>query len=232
MHSIFPSNIIRKGQKSMKHILLFLVFSLSRPIVFAGGNGVGNGGGFALCEDQQFYAYDYLLTLDQQTLGRDVPVDDVQTSLLQIVSQLKRLEDSLAQQLEFYISLMFKQTPGAPYQWFERQNLQLMWEPDLALALPKSCPLRKQAVYFYASFAGLPYSSYTYDPALIQNILGQKNGALQISYLWVHEWLWNYFDRVDFKKIALLNRLLHSEKLLSMSKEEFEKWLSIYVPRL
>lgn len=193
-------------------------------MAFAGGNGVGNGGGFALCEDQQFYAYDYLLTLDQQTLGPSVPVDDVQASLLQIASQLSRLKDPLAQQLELYISLMFKQTPGAPYQWFERQNLQLMLDPDLALALPKSCSLRKQAVYYFAPFAGVPYSSYKYDPILIQSILDQKSGALQVSYLWVHEWLWNYFDHADFKKLALFNRLLHSEKLLNMSSEEFVKW--------
>lgn len=190
----------------------------------AGGNGVSNGGGFALCANHQFYSYDYLVTANTNIFGRDALAPSLQDSLARISSQLKRLRDPLAPQLDLFISLMYTQTPKAPYQWFQRQNLALMYDPGLEAALPKSCPLRKQAVYFTAPFAGVPYSAYIYDPSLIQLVSNQGNGALQVSYLWVHEWLWNYFDSSDFMKLATLNRLLHSEKLATITPEEFAKF--------
>jgi hypothetical protein len=209
----------------MNRALLLILTCLMLPwsSSYAGGNGVGNGGGFALCANHQLYSYDYLLTANSSVFGRDVLVPSLQASLLRISSQLKRLRDPLAQQFDLYISLMYTQTPKAPYQWFPRQNLRLMYDPDLESALPKSCPLRKQAVYFTAPFMGVPYSSYAYDPSLIQLVSNQKNGALQVSYLWVHEWLWNYFDASDFMRLAVFNRLLHSEKLDTVSIEEYAK---------
>jgi hypothetical protein len=208
----------------MKQIILFLTIGLILPSAFGGGNGVSNGGGFAQCEDHQFYAYDYLLTLDVQSFGPDIQNEDIQISLLQIASQLKRLQDPLAKNFDLFISSMFKQTPGSPYQWFMRQNLQLMLDPGLASALPRACSVRAQAVYFTAPFAGVPYTAYVYDSNLIHTILSQQNGAVQVSYLWVHEWLWNYYDHGDFQKLAVFNRLLHSKKLFSISPAEFSKW--------
>jgi hypothetical protein len=49
----------------------------------------------------------------------------------------------------------------------------------------------------------------------------QKGGSLQVSYLWVHEWLWNFFDRVDFQKTATFNRILQSQKLSEMTEREY-----------
>lgn len=207
---------------ALQVLLTTLIFPLSSS--YAGGNGVSNGGGFAQCPDQQFYSYDYLLTLKYRQSGQEVPVRDLQTSLRRISSQLNRLHDPLAKEFDQFIAMMYTQTPGAPYQWFQRANLRLLYGPDLRQALPSECHLRQQAVYFTAPFRGVPYSAYVYDPDLIRLVLSQQNGALQVSYLWVHEWLWNYFDQVDFVKLATFNRLLHSKKLTNMSPEEFAHW--------
>lgn len=210
----------------MRPSIIFFVIILNLPVSFihAGGNGVSNGGGFSKCADNQLYAYDYLLTLDSPAIGPEALVEDIQSSFRRISSELKRLGGPLAKQFDLFTSLIFTQKAGEPYQWFERQNLILLWDPDLTDALPKTCLTRKQAVYFTAPFAGITDSTYVYDPVLLQIVLDQKKGALQVSYLFVHEWLWNYFDHVSFMELAAFNRLLHSEKLSSMSAEEFAQW--------
>lgn len=203
-------------------VLAFLCIG-SITLCWAQGNGVANGGGFARCADQKYYAYDYLITMELQEFGEHHLVADVRSNLLHISSELKRMKDPLALEFDLFLELMFTQKAGAKYQWFKRTNLTLMWEPGLEEILPVSCRQRKQAVYFTAPFLGMPYSAYDYDPQFISQVLSQENGPLQVSYLWVHEWLWNFFPRVDFMKLATFNRLLHSKRLSAMTIGEFVK---------
>lgn len=201
---------------------LFLILFLSSK-VFCGG-AVGNGGGFAKCIDLKLYSYDYLLTFKVMNFGGDYVTFKVEDYLGRISFELKRLREPLSGEFDQYVSSLFKQVSGSQYQWFSQQNLPLMWEPELDQNLPNGCKQRKQAVYYFAPFAGVSYSSYKYDPYLIKQVLQQKNGALQVSYLIVHEWLWNLFDRGSFMKLAIFNKLLHSNDLSRINSLEFSKY--------
>lgn len=204
----------------MRWIFLILIFSLK---VYAGG-AVGNGGGFAQCAHQKLYSYDYLLTLKYSAFKEDYHALKVEEHLERISSELKRLQDPLSAEFDLYVRSLFQQVPGARYQWFAKENLPLMWEPDLDQNLPSGCKRRVQAVYYFAPFSGVPYASYKYDPDLLRQVSNQEGGALQISYLVVHEWLWNFFDRSDFIKLAIFNKLLHSETLSDMGSRDFSKY--------
>ena len=206
----------------MKWLFLMFIFV---PKAYSGG-AVGNGGGFAKCSDQNLYSYDYLLTLKSHNFGIDKQVSDVWASLEHISLELKRLRDPLSLEFDLYIRSLFQQVRGAKYQWFSQKNLPLMWEPDLDQNLPNGCKKRMQAVYYFAPFSGVTYASYKYDPDLISQVSNQTNGALQVSYLVVHEWLWNFYDRAGFMKLAIFNRLLHSDSLNGMSFQEFSKYKS------
>lgn len=206
----------------MKKIILILLLSLT-PLLHAGGNGVGNSGGFILCADQQLYSYDYVIARKNKTSSADHYEKEVSGYLQHISNQLKRLNDPLAKEFNLFVDAMFTQKAGSLYQWFERSPLQLMWEPGLEGLFPADCKTRKQAVYNFQTMPGIATISYVYDPKLIDQVLRQKDGALQISYLWVHEWLWNYFSRETAVEMAYFNRLLHSEALMQMTPEQFAR---------
>ena len=200
-------------------IKIFITLLLSMK-AFAGG-AVGNGGGFVPC-NQKLYSYDYLMT-STQSFGRDIPVINLIQSAQYIAANLQRLNDPLAQEFIEFFSILYTQIPGKKFRWFQQKDLRLMYEPDLEKLLPVGCRSRKQAVYFFPPFAGVPYSSYKYDPDLISLVQSQPEGVLQVSYLWVHEWLWNHFSRDNFLALAQFNRLLHSERLNTITQSEYSK---------
>ncbi len=205
--------------KRMTFIFLSTFFCLEITQARVNGGDVGNGGGFAQCSDKKYYSYDYLMTLNGSHGEEDVSISFREFATV-IGAQLKRLKDPLAADFETFIATMFTQNTGAKYQWFSRSQLPLMWEPDIESNLPLNCRKRVQAVYYFAP-GGVSYASYTYDPKVIAMLQAQSNANLQLSFLWVHEWLWNHFSRGDFKKLALFNRLLHSHRFLSMSSSEY-----------
>lgn len=205
----------------MKWLFVILIFI---PKAFCDGGAVGNGGGFALCTDKKLYSYDYILTLKVQDFRGDYQAPSFKEHLARISSELKRLKDPLSVEFDLYIQSLFQQTSGAKYQWFYQKNLPLMWEPDLDENMPANCKKRFQAVYYFAPFAAIKYTSYKYDLDLIKLVSNQANGGIQVSYLLVHEWLWNFYDRSNFMKLAVFNKLLHSNGLSFITPLEFSKY--------
>lgn len=205
----------------MKFITLFLFLNIYLSIAFAGG-AVGNGGGFAKCLDDQYYSYDYLLSIDH-SFGKDNDLN-LKQQLDFISTQLKRLEEPFAEEFNDFISTLFTQKPGNKFQWSKRSSLPLMWEPDLDASLPGNCKNRNQAIYFFSAMPGYDFISYAYDVELIKLVQAQLNGDMQISYLVVHEWLWNHYGREQFMELAVFNRLLHSENLKNLTQSEYKKY--------
>lgn len=204
----------------MKILFVILIFATKSHA----GGAVGNGGGFARCGDQKLYFYDYLVARQLQDFGGDFEASQLEEYLERISYELKRLDKPLSVEFNLYLKSLFKQFPGSPYQWFPQKNLRLMWEPDLYSSLPDSCQDRIQAVYFFPPFLGIAYTSYKFDSDIISQVLRQPSGALQVSYLVTHEWLWNFFERKDFMKLVTLNKLLNSKRLSQMSPPEFSKY--------
>ena len=105
-----------------------------------------------------------------------------------------------------------------------------MWDPNMEPYLPLECRKRKQAVIFFENnHAGVLRGDYRYDHALLKQIESQPDGSLQLSYLWVHEWLWTYFDQTQFISSAVFNRLLQSEKLGTISDFEYQQLRKQYL---
>lgn len=184
------------------------------------GQEIGNGGGFALCSDNKYYSYDYLITL-KNSFG---PLRSSMTShqhIKYIQAQLKRLDDRLLGSFNLFMSNLFTQGPGMRFQWFPQKNLPLKSEPVLASLLPLQCKTRKQAAYYIQEPTSI--AKYLYDLDFIRQVENQPEGGLHVSFLLIHEWLWNYFHSDDFLSMALFNRLLHSEKLNQISWQEFNQ---------
>jgi hypothetical protein len=207
---------------SLYKIIFFSCFLGSVSLAQRSGGDVGNGGGFALCQDGRYYSYDLLITSQIRTQDRQV--SDTVQNLQFIYSQLKRLQDPLAEDFKEFFATMYKQIPGNRFQWFVRSNLPLLWEPGLDSLLPSQCGKRKQAATYFDRTDSIPYASYTYDRDFIAQVNAQPGGPLQVSYLWVHEWLWNHFRREQFQNLAVFNRLLHSQSLGTMSAAEYLKY--------
>lgn len=200
-------------------IKLILIWFLVTSQTWA-GQEVGNAGGFALCSDGKYYSYDYLITLKssigplRRSMSSNQHIKFIQT-------QLKRMDSNLINSFNLFMSNLFTQGPGMRFQWYPQHNLPLKVEPILTSLLPPQCRTRKQAAYFILEPTSL--AKYLYDLEFIRQVENQPEGGLQVSFLLVHEWLWNYFRSDDFFNMALLNRLLHSEKLSHMSPQEFNQ---------
>jgi hypothetical protein len=214
----------------MKSIFLMILFSTSLPFWAKASYAVGNGGGFSLCSDQILYSYDYLISGNSQNIKDDFLASDLKTSLERVSFGLKRLNDPLFSDFDVFLKFLFQAIPGSKYQWTQKGPLRLMYEPDLDANLPRHCRLRKQAVYFFPAIEITGAMLYVFDQALISQVLRQNNGVLQVSYLIVHEWLWNFFGREGYRKVADLNRILHSKQFLQMTPQEFQKYKPVRPP--
>ncbi len=203
-----------------KYFILILFYPL---FVQALGQEVGNGGKFVMCADRQYYFYDYVVTVNNQ-FGAIQSQLNFKQSVQQIIRNLQRLNDPLARELQEFMSILYQQIPRKKYQWFAQPNLPYMWNPDGDRILPAQCKsIKKQAALYAPPYGQITYGAYTYDPQLIAQVHSQKLGDTQVSMMWVHEWLWNHFSIPNFLKLAYFNRLLHSEKMNSITIEEYSR---------
>ncbi|MBL7544427.1 MAG: hypothetical protein JNL11_11480 [Bdellovibrionaceae bacterium] len=187
------------------------------------GQEVGNGGGFCLLVDNSYAMYDSIVTINA-TFGENRQSMPYAQHLQLIRTQLHRLKEPKLKEFDLFISTLFSQKTGSFYQWFARTNLTLMWEPGLEPILPKQCRTRKQAVYYFIRPPNFGNTvDIIYDPTLLAQIAKQPNGGLQISYLLIHEWLWLFFSRTTYVNMATFNRLLQSEKLKTITVQDYTK---------
>ncbi|MGE0634723.1 MAG: hypothetical protein AB7O96_20085 [Pseudobdellovibrionaceae bacterium] len=208
----------------MKSLFFFTVIFSS--VIFLSkslGNGgaVGNSGVFAVCEsDPKLYAADFLISRDLD-LGedRDLPLD---TQLQTIYQELKRLNELWTDDLKDFLETRFQQVRGRKYQWLRSTKLATMWNPGLDELLPSNCKEKHQAFYYFPPEKNFTQIYYKYDPDLIPKVRQQPGGDLQVSYLLIHEWLWNHFDSTDILYSARFNRLLHSKKLLTLNEQDYK----------
>lgn len=184
------------------------------------GQEVGNAGGFALCTDGKYYSYDYLIS-EKNTFGPLRTGMSSHQHLTYIRSQLVRLQDPMLIGFDEFMSSMFTQDPRKKFQWFMRTNLPLLYEPGLTQLLPPNCKTRKQAAYFFGALQGKVSASYSYDLPFLKQVEAQPDGGLQVSFLLVHEWLWNYFPPQKFDHLAMFNRFLHTQALSQITKTQF-----------
>ncbi len=204
----------------MKSFILVSIVFLGMK-AWAGGSVVGNGGGFGYCRDQKYYCYDYLFTVNHP-YGPEVNVKTANESMQAILNTLRKYKEPYAEDLAIFIKELFVGA-GQKYRWLNRSQLPVVYSGVVDRLLPAGCSKVQAIHYFQPSEVGLP-SRYYVDLNLLKHIDAQPGGPLQISYLLIHEWLWNYFEASSQGlELARFNRLLHSKTFYTMNAEAYLK---------
>ncbi len=217
----------------MKALLsLALATFLASTTHAAAGGYVGNGGDGIECRKDPanrfdgIYALDYLVTLPT-LVGDDglSPVASWSTSETRIKKLLRKNVPSLAQSFEHFAGLIYNTSYAEDRVW-ESSPFGLMKLDDQRLTslIPANCkkgadPMVMQAVIrLYEGYSGTRpgHFVYKYDPNLLAQISGQD--PLQLSFLFVHEWLWDISPNVERNR--RVNRFLHSKEIETLSPAE------------
>jgi hypothetical protein len=202
-----------------------------------GANGVGNGGDVIFCtaSDNNFlngaYSLDYILTLSEmQSDTSNAAVSSWKNSSDRIYKILAEKVPTLADLFNDYRRLVFN---TGDY------SLKRVWEPApfglvdlkdelITSQLPRNCQHDGQyqvvqaAIKQFNSFSGTKDKIiYKFVPALVNEL--DERSPLQLSYLLVHEWLWDISTNVDRNR--RINRFLHSLKIATMSADEVKDYL-------
>ncbi len=212
----------------MKFLTMCLVLLFGSNL-WAGGSVVGNGGGFGLCSDQKYYFYDYLFTYGH-SYGPETEINSTDESLHMILQTLYRYQEPFVEDLELFINELFS-SRGTKYRWLPRSPLSLISSGLVNQLLPADCK-KVQAILFFQPFEVMTPSRYYVDLDLLHKVQAQSGGSLQLSFLLIHEWLWNYFPSSQGLELAHFNRLLHSKVFHTLEADTYQKIRPNLKPRL
>lgn len=198
--------------------LIFTVFSSSYA---SASFTVKNGGDGVVCKGQPgakfqgIYALDYLVTYDEA--GEPlVPIKTWEESAARITAALKAKVPELAISFQVFAMNFLNKDPSHTFLW-EPASFGLidLKDEELVSKLPENCrtsPVSAaivQAIIRQPSqFTGRPPKTITfsYDPKVLENLY--RRSPLQLSFLLVHEWLWEHSQNVERNR--RLNRYIHS----------------------
>lgn len=213
------------------------IFILAHSLAWAHSGGeVGNGGDTILCDNgtrvMRYFVLDYLVGQTMETPGQQIIASiDYRETEKQIALQLDRLNPALARQLREFSRFNGKVNNFNDARvWIPRSGLPDLDDEVVTESLPDECydpATRKPRIFqavirqrgrghqFIYSYSTIATSSFALAP-----------GQTQMSFLNVHEWLWDYTK--DVKKVRRMNFLLHSTWLQNVSAEEFNRtWREI-----
>ncbi|HEY8269762.1 MAG TPA: hypothetical protein VIG33_02660, partial [Pseudobdellovibrionaceae bacterium] len=102
-------------------------------------------------------------------------------------------------------------------------------DQNITSLIPENCKkegktqLIQAVIREFQSFSGadIGHIIYKFDPKIVDSL--DKKSPLQLSFLMVHEWLWDLSQNVDRNR--RINRFLHSREIESMSSEKVIKTL-------
>lgn len=210
--------------------LLLMTSLLSAATAHAAGGYVGNGGDGIECRKDAanrfdgIYALDYLVTLP--TIQADDglrAVSSWQVSQTRILWMLRNKVPSLAQSFEHFSKLIYNTSFTQDRVWEPSPfGLVPLDDQRLTSLLPENCKDNKanpniiQAVIrLYEGYSGtVPgHIVYKYDPTFLDKL--DKQAPLQLSFLFVHEWLWDVSPNVERNR--RVNRFLHSRAAEALS---------------
>jgi hypothetical protein len=209
--------------------LLFFVGILTVLTTQAGGRGgdVGNGGDSVYCtpaaasEYNGYYNLDFLLTRISTNSQILAPVSDVDSSLHRIGNLLSQHSPDLADSfLKFQKYLNNHSDYLSPQLWSPaRYGLISISDEHMINLLPSNClakdnsnqPQIIQTVIRRYEGALL---KYYYDSEILAQL-----PALQLSFLYVHEWLWSFVNNPE--SIRNINLFLHSQASANLTHENF-----------
>ncbi len=227
----------------MKQAILFALISLAivncyaKPPVVNGGF-VGTGGDVIECIPSTdnflngLYSLDYVATLEDIQKDPKVIADpSLQKSLERIEQLLSQKVPSLAASFRTFREDFLNTRPQRNHVWepapFGLINIQ---DEKLTSQVPPNCqkqggPAISQAVIKESQgFSGTLGTTviYKYDSSIFNRLM--QESPVQLSFLLVHEWLWEMSSNVDRNR--RLNRFFHSPEFAAMSAEDVAKYLN------
>lgn len=219
-------------------LLLFLFSSFSVDAVQTGNGGSADT---IFCKPHEansfsgYYNLDYLATYRRANKNADVVgVANWESSAARVENNLRRLKayKLLHSFLRFKRNILSQNDFSTGIVWREAgANKVKVSESELINKLPANCVENKsegpssimQAIY-WRDFSNLKV--FYFDLDLLENI--KKAGPLQISFLFVHKWLWTHIRTSE--GVRIINRLIHSVKFDSISDVEFAQIIKSFNP--
>lgn len=202
---------------------------------FAGGSAViGNGGQTVFCDlsNRHEGVLEYSLDYVAEAYGREkdvAPVHSVEESLARI-GQLISADPQSIPHLPFLFRTfqadLYNTSDDSKYNYWEAVagGPAVIDDQKLTKPLPSGCLKRNGRPQLYQAFrrVGARYTGhktettvYHFDPVIIERL---KRRPLQLSFLLVHEWLWNVTGDVHLNR--KINFFLHSKAFMRMTPRE------------
>ncbi|HEX4926262.1 MAG TPA: hypothetical protein VFV50_19365, partial [Bdellovibrionales bacterium] len=197
---------------------VFMVLFASQA--FASGGAVGNGGDAVVCRPSSqnkfngYYALDYLAKY-QSNLDA-VPAASIEQALNRIEAGLHAKLPELWPSFREFRNNVFNTRDFTRKHIWEEAAFGLVDLKDEALVerLPENCRAGDKIAVVQAvirqppSVAGLPEYKvkYKFVPQVTEAL--RRQNPVQLSFLIVHEWLWDFSKNVDRNRV--INYLLHS----------------------
>jgi len=239
--------LLSSAHSLCKKLTVLAFFSLVTVSPFArAGTKDGGGGDAILCRNGKLYSWDFIQTqTEPHGIAQDLYKNSSAKQILGLVEErLQRLNPFLAESLSSFSesrenSHGLKLRDG-PYRTWVKGIHSLRDIPDeTTKRIPRACAgtddkiLIKKRIYqavirtekllderenrpILATGDGV-LVTYDYDQRLLARL--ESNGAIQLSFLLLHEWLRDFTE--DEELIAQAVKFLHGEELRTLLPEDF-----------
>lgn len=217
----------------MKHVLVSILFAFSISAAATNGGEVRNGGDVVYCKPQKgflhagYYSLDFFFSTNSESeglkaFGKDATFERI---IQKIISLLELKDRNLAASLRSFASLAMKSDRQQNKIWIPAPyGLHALADENVVQVLPENCQhLENGKPGWIQTVQRETVGSktfYHYDVGTIEKL---SANPLQKSYLFVHEWLWDFTQ--DARSTRYVNQLLHSSDLESMSPNQFSFYL-------
>lgn len=192
---------------------------------------VGNGGDAVVCRAQAgspfegYYSLDYLLTYRQT--GGLAAVPSLDESLIRIGENIREKLPEFSAQFTEFKDLLRSSDFRFNRIWEEAAfGLIDIRDEQIVGLLPSNCKTGNQysivqAVIRQSAGPGVPPGKivYRYVPSVFSEL--EQSAPLQLSFLVVHEWLWDIVTDVETNR--RLNRFLHSESFATLGTDDVRR---------
>ncbi len=204
----------------MKRILGILLLSLIlHDFAIAGGVAVGNGGNIVRCSTKsELQSLDFVLT--KNIYGRRIDIfnaESLEDSFKRISYLISEKYPKWHASFKEFSQLIMNHDESKKYIW--RANvLGLNNVDEKDVHIPAWCRSSTGSIAVYQAIVRRTLTTsnqiiFEYDADLLLKL--EKSDAVQISFLMIHEWLWNF--SADINQIRKANYILHSTLLSTLS---------------
>ena len=192
------------------HTVTGLSIILLSSIAWGIGGIVGNGGDAIFCQASTENALSGYYSLDFVINGSWNSMDEsYESKHADLIRLLNKTYPVLGKSLDDFFAHLLKQDLDQPRTWkpFQTGLIQLN-DQNLISLVPENCRSKDNATNIYQAIVREQRPNqtvYNYDVELLNEL---KKQPLQLSYLLLHEWLWDFTDNVSIIRDA--NEILHT----------------------